>query len=212
MSVFRKSAPRRRAPLKSAPGNRAPRRSLPSRLAFRRMAPARLVPLRSARDKSAPVRSARAPPCFPAQKRSCASRISASLWPLCLMLFSFLSPMVRSSHRVETLYSTGKPFSFVNRAKRARAPLTSDHIRLRLPESLLLGREGHKQQPLVSLDLQGRAGSRRELRQDVSQLIQCLCRLSIQRANDVARFERHFRTTVGGPRCDDNAVRRTQIR
>jgi len=53
----------------------------------------------------------------PAQKRSCASRISASLWPLCLMLFSFLSPMVQSSHRVETLYSTGKPFCFVNRAE-----------------------------------------------------------------------------------------------
>src|SRR6266436_5406849 len=93
MSVFRRSAFFRLAPVRSAPGSLALRRSLPARLALRRIAPVRLISVRSAFERSAPVRSARAPPSLPVKKRSCASRISVSDFPLCLMLFGFRSPI-----------------------------------------------------------------------------------------------------------------------
>src|SRR5258707_11648107 len=94
MSVFRRSALRRFAPPeRSAPGSLAFRRSDPSRLTFRRIATLRFTPVRSAFERSAPVRSALAPPSLPLKKRSCASRISVSDFPLCLILFVFLSPI-----------------------------------------------------------------------------------------------------------------------
>src|SRR5260370_8283839 len=94
MSVFRRSALRSFVPPeRSAPGSLAFGRSDPSKLTFRRIAPLRFPPVRSAWERSAPVRSARAPPSLPLKKRSCASRISASDFPLCLMLFGFLSPI-----------------------------------------------------------------------------------------------------------------------
>src|SRR5882724_637546 len=88
-----RSAPGRIASVMSVLRKSALRRSVPSRLAFRRMAPLKLAPLKSAPERSAPVRSARAPPSFPLKKRSCASRISTSDFPLCLMFFSFRSPI-----------------------------------------------------------------------------------------------------------------------
>lgn len=93
MSVFRRSALRSLAPLKSAAGKRAPRRSHSSIFALRRSAPARFTLVRSARERSAPSRFARAPPPFPAQKRAWASRIAATLFPWCSMLFSLRSPI-----------------------------------------------------------------------------------------------------------------------
>src|SRR2546428_6404555 len=79
---------------RSAPVSLPRRRSVPSRFALRRIAPLRFAPLRSLRERSVPVRSARAPPSLPRKKRSCASRISARVFPLCLILFGFLSPIV----------------------------------------------------------------------------------------------------------------------
>src|ERR1700674_5990597 len=93
MSVLRRSALRRFAPERSAPGSFALRRSVPSRLALRRIAPLKFAPLKSAPERSAPERSARAPLSFPLKKRSCASRICTSDFPLWLMLFGFLSPI-----------------------------------------------------------------------------------------------------------------------
>src|SRR5882724_2148018 len=93
ISVLRRSASRRFAPERSAPGSFALRRSVPSRLAFRRMAPLKFAPLKSASDRSAPVRSARTPPSFPLKNRTCASRTCTTDFPLCLMFFSFRSPI-----------------------------------------------------------------------------------------------------------------------
>src|SRR6266852_3234954 len=107
MSVLRKSVFRRLAPDKSAPGSLALRRSVPARFALRRIAPLRFAPLRSMRESSAPVRSARAPPSLPRKKRSCASRISARVLPLCLMLFGFLSPIVLPQPAISASYFTG---------------------------------------------------------------------------------------------------------
>src|SRR6266436_1264531 len=94
MSVLRKSDFRRLAPDRSAPGSFALRRSVPSRFALRRIAPLKFAPLKSALERSALVRSARPPPSFPLKKRSCASRICTSDFPLCLMPFGFRSPIV----------------------------------------------------------------------------------------------------------------------
>src|SRR6266852_9150528 len=107
MSVLRRSAFRRFAAERSAPGSLAPRRSVPSRFALRRIAPLRFAPLRSMRESSASVRSARAPPSLPRKKRSCASRISARVLPLCLMLFGFLSPIVLPQPAISASYFTG---------------------------------------------------------------------------------------------------------
>src|SRR3984893_3535716 len=96
ISAFRRSALRRLAPERSAPGSFAFRRSVSSRLAWRKMAPLRFAPRRSTRDNSALVRSARAPSSRPRKKRSCASRISVSCFPLCLMFFGFRKPIVSS--------------------------------------------------------------------------------------------------------------------
>ena len=93
MSVFLKSALRSRAPERSAPGSRAVFKSDPSKFAFLKIAPEKFKPDKSAFERSAPVRSARAPPSFPRKKSSCASRISANFFPLCLMLFGFLNPI-----------------------------------------------------------------------------------------------------------------------
>ena len=92
-SALRRSALCRLAPERSAPGILALRRSLPERFALRKIAPLKFAPLRSARDKSAPVKSARMPPSRPRKKRSCASRMSVSRFPLCLMLFALRKPM-----------------------------------------------------------------------------------------------------------------------
>src|SRR6266404_1105298 len=98
-SQRKNSTPLACASVKSAPGRIASvmsvlRRSVPSRLALRRIAPLKFAPLKSALERSAPVRSARAPPSFPLKKRSCASRICTTDFPLCLMFFSFRSPIV----------------------------------------------------------------------------------------------------------------------
>src|SRR5258708_5494325 len=68
------------------------------------MVPERFAPLRSAFERSAPVRSARVPPSLPLKKRSWASRISTSDFPLCLIFFGFLSPILRPSSKI-THYS-----------------------------------------------------------------------------------------------------------
>src|SRR5215469_14439058 len=106
MSVFLKSAFRRRAPVRSAPGSRAAFKSDPWRFAFFRIAPEKFRPAKSAFERSAPVRSARAPPSFPRKKSSCASRISVNFFPWCLTLFGFLSPMTRPVSNGLDLYGS----------------------------------------------------------------------------------------------------------
>src|SRR5262249_35837556 len=91
---------RRLASERSAELRRALRKSAPSRFAPRRIAPLRLAELRSAPLKLAPERSARAPPSLPAKKRSCASRISLTRFPLWLIALVFLRPIRTESFAV----------------------------------------------------------------------------------------------------------------
>src|SRR5882762_4601404 len=71
------------------------------------MAPVRFAPLKSAPLKFAPVRSARAPPSLPEKNLSCASRISETRRPLCLIDLGFFSPIVHSPTLDSTLHFTG---------------------------------------------------------------------------------------------------------
>src|SRR5215471_11798273 len=109
-SAFRRSALRRLAPARSAELSRALRRSDPSRFAPRNTAPLRLAELRSTPARFAPARSARWPPSLPEKKRSCASRISLTRFPLWLTALVFLSPIKSDRFPVrEPFYLTGRP-------------------------------------------------------------------------------------------------------